>query len=223
MKINCEIACFNLEAALIAAASGADRIELCLNKEVGGTTPEVSMLREVKSTVQIPVYVMIRPRGGNFEYTSIEFEEMKKSLIALKNAGADGFVFGILDANEEIEINRNKELVNLAAPLPCTFHRAIDRTSDLLKSVEVLIDCGFKTVLSSGGKSSAQEGISGLKEMFELAKGRMEIMPGGGVRSSNLPELLSELNCHWVHSSGIIGQGDIPDAGEIKSIKKILE
>ncbi|HEY0092421.1 MAG TPA: copper homeostasis protein CutC, partial [Flavobacterium sp.] len=177
MKI--EIACFNLESALIADRVGADRIELCKKYSEGGTTPNLKMAIEARSKIKAPLFVMIRPRGGNFTYSEDEFTEMKISITELKNS-VDGFVFGILNEDLTINILQNTELVKLANPLPCTFHRAFDKVHDTSKSLEEIIECGFKTILTSGTMPNVMEGKTELRSLVEKAGSRITIMPGGG-------------------------------------------
>ena len=125
-----EIACFSAEHALLAFNSGADRIELCKDRDAGGTTPAIEDVQHVKRSVNIPVYVMIRPRGGDFNYDEDEYDQMKRDIDRLKSC-ADGFVLGILNNNFTVDIARTSHLVQRAAPLPCNFHRAFDETRDL--------------------------------------------------------------------------------------------
>lgn len=213
-----EIACFNKESALIAANAGADRIEFCAGFEVGGTTPSLQDFIELKKEISIPVFVMIRIRGGNFCYSDEEFLLMKKQLSDFKKAGADGFVFGILDDNSEVNIVQNKELVSLADEVPCTFHRAFDRVSDYRKSLEDVINCGFKTILTSGTKSNVSEGKEILKELVAISGNRIDILCGGGLRAANALEIKNYTKVKNFHSSGIV-VGILPDAEEIKNIK----
>ena len=138
-----EIACFNIESAQIANENGADRIELCDGIEVGGTTPTPIDIINVQKFLTSDLFVMIRPRGGNFVYSNEEFEQMKHNVLNFKSLKVDGFVFGILDKNNKVDIERNIELVNLAKPLLCTFHRAFDEVADYEQALEDVISCGF--------------------------------------------------------------------------------
>lgn len=217
-----EIACFNSESAIIAEKSGADRIEFCAEIKEGGTTPNVEEFLQLKSSVKIPVYVMIRPRGGNFCYSENEFDEMKNQIQTFKKANADGLVFGILDENEEVDSARNKILVELAKPLPCTFHRAFDRVGNYKTALEKLMDCGFKTILTSGTKKNVIEGKEILKDLVELANDKIEILCGGGLRSGNIEELKTSVKAKNFHSSGILF-GEIADADEIRKMKQHLK
>lgn len=218
-----EIACFNLESALIAAKAGADRIELCTNLKEGGTTPDLEMVKMARQNISIPIYIMIRPRGGNFVYTNEEFEQMKTEISVFKSLNVDGFVFGILDENNEVDINRNTELVTLASPLPCTFHRALDITPDYKKSLETIINCSFKTILTSGQSSDALSGLHILSDLLKLANNRITIMPGGGIRSGNILKIIEKTNVMFYHSSAIINQENVTNGKEIKLIKKEMD
>ncbi len=221
MQALLEIACFNLASALIANEAGADRIELCDDFSAGGITPNYNSYEKARKNITKDLFVMIRPRGGNFTYTKNEFEKMQSDTLYFKENKADGFVFGIL--NEDLSINKvqNKLLVDLAFPLPCTFHRAFDRSGNYISNLNAAIDCGFKTILTSGCKSNAVDGMAQLKELIRLSQGKIEIMPGGGVRSSNMALLKENLDTVYFHTSAILNT-DIADMSEIKLIKKIL-
>ena len=216
-----EIACFEITSAEIACESMADRIEFCDDFEKGGTTPDFYEFMHLKRHYQTPVYVMIRPKGGPFFYSDAEFIEMKTSIITFKEGGADGFVFGILTSNNEIDEARNKELIELAGETPCTFHRAFDRTADLEKSIKTLIKLGFKTVLTSGGEKSAMEGKEALKSLVQNHSDKIEILIGGGVRSENIAELKKFTGGTSFHSSAILKYDTFVTDDEIKKLKKL--
>ena len=165
-----EIACFEITSAEIALQSSADRIEFCDEITLGGITPEIEEFKYLKEKFLKPIYVMIRPKGGGFFYDSAEFSAMIKSIELFKSWNADGFVFGILDENNEVDVERNTFLVELAKPVPCTFHRAFDRTKNLEKSCEKLIKIGFENVLTSGGEKTAKEGVENLKKLIQKAE-----------------------------------------------------
>ena len=220
MSIKLEIACFNLESALIAEQGGADRVEFCANMQMGGTTPSLSDFVELKSQISIPVYVMIRPRGGDFVYSDAEFNEMKSSLIQFKEADADGFVFGILDKNRKLDILRNKQLLDLADGLPITFHKAFDEVVEPLIALQQLIDLGFDNILTSGQAATAMLGLPILKQLLQQSENKITIMVGGSVRSTHIRELMNELNSTWYHSSAIL-QGDTAHLDEVKNLKSI--
>lgn len=217
-----EIACFEITSAETALQSMADRIEFCADLELGGTTPDFYEFLHLKRTYKKPVYVMIRPRGGGFFYSEDEFAQMKSSIITFREAGADGFVFGILNAQNEIEIEKNAELITLAGQIPCSFHRAVDRTPDLDKAVETLIKLGFKTVLTSGGKKSAMEGKENLKLLIEKYSDQIEILIGGGVRSENVAELKKFTRAKSFHSSAIPKYESFANEDEIRKLKQLV-
>lgn len=217
-----EIACFEITSAETALRSVADRIEFCSEQQQGGLTPNIEEFRYLKSVYRKPIYVMIRPKGGSFIYTDSEFELMKSEIINFKNSGADGFVFGILKSGNTVDIDKNRILLELAGDVPCTFHRAVDRTPDLEKAVEELIDLGFKVVLTSGGKNSAMEGIENLKKLTEKYSNRIDILIGGGVRSGNIAELQRETGGKNFHSSAIPSYEQFASDEEIKKLKKYL-
>lgn len=214
-----EIACFNPESALIAFENGADRIELCAGLSEGGTTPDFETTKELREKINIPIYVMIRPRGGDFTYSDAEFEQMKTDLAALKTLNVDGFVFGILDENDKVNVEQNKTLVDLALPLPCTFHRAFDRASDLADSLEKVIECGFTTILTSGQKPNVSEGKENLQKLVHLSDGRIEILVGGGLRSSNIKEIRSFTKAGYFHSSAITDGSAFANPDEVIALK----
>jgi copper homeostasis protein len=222
-KAKLEIACFNLAATLIAQKNGADRVEFCDGILVGGITPDYTETELAKASLKIDLYVMIRPRGGDFVYSNEEFEQMKSDIIAFKKIPVDGFVFGILNENKTINIVQNKELVQLAHPIPCTFHRAFDEVSEAFQSLEDSIDCGFQTILTSGQKPNVVEGIHQLKELVQKAKDRITIMPGGGLRSSNIEEIQQITKAVFYHSSAITAEGEIPNPFEIQALKSKLK
>ena len=215
-----EIACFNKAAAFIAAESGADRIELCANVKEGGTTPKLNDFREIRNSLDLPIFVMIRPRGGNFVYDSAEFSEMMKDILRFDRAGADGFVFGILDKKNEIDVKRNQFLVDTAEEKPCTFHRAFDRVVNAENALQQVIDCGFQTVLTSGFAANVDNGKEALKKLVAPCQNQLNILVGGGLRSSNIDEIREYTNAKYFHSSAITDGSEYPDPEEIK---KLLE
>jgi copper homeostasis protein len=218
-----EIACFNLDSVLIAEKSGADRVELCDNIALGGTTPNTHLVQQARENLTIDLYVMIRPRGGNFVYSVVEFEQMKSEISALKILGVDGFVFGILKEDQTIQIELNSELVALASPLPCSFHRAFDAVTHYEQALEDVISCGFTTLLTSGTFSNVMEGKDVLKQLVVQAQNRIQIMPGGGLRSTNISELNERVNANWYHSSAITDGTEIASPEEISQLKKKLQ
>lgn len=217
-----EIACFNPESALIAQQGGADRVELCDNIKEGGTTPDFEATRQTRKNLDIDLYVMIRPRGGDFVYTEEEFQQMKNEILQFKTLGVNGFVFGILNADKSIDVQRNSELVELAKPLPCTFHRAFDEVQDIFLSLENVIQCGFSTILTSGTMPNVVEGISVLNKLVEKASNRIVIMPGGGLRSTNIELLQDQTNAGFYHSSAITDGSETASIDEVRVLKSNL-
>lgn len=217
-KSQLEIACFNYESALIAQENGADRIELCENMHLGGTTPNSILTVRVREKASIKMHVIIRPRGGDFVYSDEEFAEMKQDIKQLKKLGVDGFVFGILNADGSVSKKQNQELIYLAGSLPCTFHRAFDVVKNVEQSLEDVIDCGFKTILTSGQGRNVAEGISVLEKIQKLASNRIVIMPGGGLRSSNIQLLQEKLKPTFYHSSAITDDTETADPIEVKGL-----
>jgi copper homeostasis protein len=218
-----EIACFNLESAIFAQKAGADRVELCANISVGGTTPIIEMIQQTREHLTIDLYVMIRPRGGNFCYSDSEFQQMKSEIENIKQLGVNGFVFGILNEDNTINIEQNKALVELAKPFPCSFHRAFDAVSNYEQALEAVISCSFSTILTSGTFPNVMEGKKVLKKLVIQAKNRIEIMPGGGLRSTNISELNKIVGANWYHSSAITDGSEIANLEEIVQLKNKLK
>jgi copper homeostasis protein len=218
-----EIACFNLESVLIAQNSGADRVELCADMSVGGTTSLIEMIQQAREHLTIDLYIMIRPRGGNFVYSEAEFEQMKSEVETIKKLAVNGFVFGILNEDKTINIEQNKALVELAKPFPCTFHRAFDAVLNVEKALEDVISCGFSTILTSGTFPNVMEGKEVLQQLVIQANNRIEIMPGGGLRSANISELDEMVNANWYHSSAITDGSEIANPEEIIQLKNKLQ
>ncbi|KAF2271661.1 uncharacterized protein EI97DRAFT_407717, partial [Westerdykella ornata] len=216
-----EIACFNETSAITAAESGADRIELCTDYAVGGVTPPINSLHSLRKKISIPVNVMIRPRAGDFVYTDSEFEAMKEEIRCFKPY-ASGFVFGILDKNHHIDRRRNRELVELASPLPCTFHRAINQVQDLSLATEHVIECGFTSILTSGGPTDAVAGAETVGELHRVFGDRVTFILGGGVRSTNIGSLKSKAKLEWYHSAALKGPGEMVDGGEVERLCRLL-
>jgi copper homeostasis protein len=165
---------------------------------------------------------MIRPRGGDFHYSAAEFEQMRLD-VALFAPLASGLVFGILDARGHVDVARNSELVDIAAPLPCTFHRAIDEVGDLDAGLEMVVACGFRSVLLSGGTKTAEEGMERVRVLQEKFGGRVCLVLGGGVRNGNVERLKRGTGVEWVHSAAINGEGEEVDGEEVRRLKGVLE
>jgi len=190
--------------AISAAAAGATRIELCENLSCGGKTPSYGTIKKTIEKLQIPVMVMIRPRGGDFCYTNEEFEIMREDLRMCNLLGAAGVVFGLLKPNQTIDIERTKELVNLARPMPVTFHKAIDETKDILQSVIQLKTIGIDRILSSGGEITAIEGSETLLKMIEIAGDQMKIIVAGKVTWENFEEIKNLIPSDEYHGRRLV-------------------
>jgi copper homeostasis protein len=217
-----EIACFNTTSAVAAATAGADRIELCADYAAEGVTPSLDTLQQVKKDVKIPINVMIRPRGGDFNYSNAEFQKMKSGIETFKSE-ADGFVFGILDAKYRVDEQRSQELVELAVPLPCTFHRAFDQVPNPEKAVKQLINCGVASILTSGGLGDAEDGAERVAQLYGEFGSEITFILGGGVRSKNVEALQKETKVEWFHSSAITEPGEDVDEDEVARLKSLLE
>jgi copper homeostasis protein len=218
-----EIACFNVESAKIAHENGADRIELCDGFEVGGTTPNPMNVINTRKFLSSDLFVMIRPRGGDFVYSDTEFEQMKLEITEFKKLYINGFVFGILDENNNIDVKRNTELVDLAKPFPCTFHRAFDEIINFEQALEDVISCRFSTILTSGTHSNVMDGIDVLKKLVLQAQNRITIMPGGGLRSTNINHIQEVTQAIFYHSSAITDGSQIANPEEIFKLKSNLK
>jgi len=184
-----EVCVESFHEAVMAAAAGATRIELCENLSCGGTTPSYGTIKKTIEKLQIPVMVMIRPRGGDFCYTTDEFEIMREDIRMCNMLGADGVVFGLLKRDNRIDAERASELVDLAHSMPVTFHKAIDDSRDLLQSVLQLKNIGISRILTSGGQPTAVEGAEMLLKMIEIAGDQLKIVVAGKVTFENFEEI----------------------------------
>ena len=196
-----EIVVFNIESAIQAQLGGADRIELCDNPGEGGTTPSIGVIEQVKKNLNIDVYVMIRPRGGDFCYSDHEFASMQRDIEACKQLKVEGVVFGILTSDGKIDVERNKWLINLARPMKVTCHRAFDMTRDPVEALEDCISIGFDRILTSGQQPHAIKGVEVINELVKQAKGRIVIMPGSGVNEDTVGEIVSKTGAKEIHFS----------------------
>ena len=191
-----EVCAESYEYAEKAEKAGADRIELCKNLHLDGLTPDYKTAKKTIDNLNIPVYILIRPRQGDFNYSEKQFELMKADIIKFKEMGCKGIVSGILNNDNTIDIKRTNELVELSRPLEFTFHRAFDVVSDPLKEIENLIKIGVARILTSGQKHKAIEGLELLKEFKNISKNRIKIMPGSGINKSNIVSFKSFEEIH---------------------------
>ncbi len=199
--MTCEIVVYNIESALKAQEGGADRIELCDNPSEGGTTPSYGTIEAVRQNVNLDVYVMIRPRGGDFHYSNYEFHCMKRDISQCQKISVDGVVFGILNADGTLDKKRCKELIVKARPLKVTCHRAFDMTRDPFEALEDCIEAGFDRILTAGQQAKALKGSDLIGELIKKANGRIAIMPGSGVNENTVQEILAKSKATEIHFS----------------------
>jgi copper homeostasis protein len=195
-----EAAVETLDSALAAERAGADRIELCDNLSDGGTTPGVGLIAAVTERTRLPVFVLIRPRAGNFVYSDEEFEQMIRDIEMTGTTGVAGIVTGALTSDGRVDIERTRTLVKTATGVPVTFHRAIDSAVDLPAALEELIEAGASRVLTSGGEATAEEGIDAIAALVDQARKRITIVAGGGVREHNVVEVIARAGVREVHA-----------------------
>lgn len=234
-----EIIGFSIEGCTIAQNAGAHRIELCDNPGEGGTTPSYGFIKAARAKLQIDLFPIIRPRGGDFLYSDEEFAIMRSDIKLCKDLGCDGVVTGILQADGSIDKKRTGQLVELAYPMGVTFHRAFDRTKNAAEALEDIIAIGCERILTSGLQPTAMEGAATIAALIEQAGERIVIMPGSGVRADNIRELARLTGAREFHSSArIFNKSQMQysnaamkeelkavtaDAAEIESLSKILQ
>ena len=194
-----EVCANSLESALNAEKAGADRIELCSELGAGGITPSMGLIKLVKKELNIPVHVLIRPRGGHFTYSDTEFEVMKADILACKALGVDGIVSGILMEDFSVDVERTQTLVDLGKPMHFTFHRAFDWVARTLEAIKQLEAMGVQTILTSGGETSAEQGINHLDAWQKQTS--LTIMAGGGVSPKNASKF-KNIDLRAIHCSG---------------------
>lgn len=204
MSLPLEICVFNTATAIAAADAGADRIELCENYANGGTTPSYGYMKTTREKVSIPVFPMIRPRGGDYCHRPEEIEIMRKDIQLAKELGFEGVVFGLLNTDGTIDETHTAELVELAYPLDVTFHRAFDRCQYPLEALETIIRCGCTRLLTSGQQAKAADGKELIRQLVEQANGRIIIMPGSGINSSNIVDMKNDTGAPEFHTSARI-------------------
>jgi len=236
MDYRLEICAFNLSSVLIAQRSGADRIELCASPEEGGTTPSPGLIRTAREILKIPLYPIIRPRGGDFLYTDEEFASMLRDIEYCKQAGCDGVVIGMLLTDGTVDKQRCSRLIEAAYPMGVTFHRAFDWAANPFEALEDIITLGCERILTSGQRPTAMDGASLIDQLVREADDRIIIMPGSGVRASNIVQLAESTGAAEFHTSARLRQASAMDyvnvgmkedqafteAGE-EEIKKIKE
>jgi len=230
MNYKLEICSNSTQSALNAQDAGAKRVELCDSLWESGITPSFGSIKKAREVLSIELFVLIRPRGGDFVYSDLEFDIMKEDIIACKELGVDGIVSGVLKADNTIDIERTKELIELSKPLPFTFHRAFDITPDLFQSLKELMSLKVDRVLTSGGLDNATKAIEVMSKLNEIAGGEIGILPGGGINETNIQDLFTT-GCSEFHLTGnemcksqtqkvslkLNGTNDIPETDYLQS------
>jgi copper homeostasis protein len=196
-----EVAVASVEDALTAQAGGADRLELNAALALGGLTPSLGTLIEIKSAVRLPVMVMIRPRPGGFAHSAAEFRVMQRDTELMLANGADGIVFGILREDGQIDVDRCRQLLKQTGGRATVFHRAFDVTPDPFAALQQLIDLGFRRVMTSGHEESAYNGAALIAELVRRAAGRIEVLPAAGINRFTVADVLARTGCDQVHAS----------------------
>jgi copper homeostasis protein len=201
MNYKLEVIAFTIESCLLIERAGAHRIELCDNPADGGTTPSYGFLKQTREKTSIDLYPMIRPRGGDFLYNEDEFEIMKNDVKLCKEIGCNGVVFGLLNNDGTVNKKWTSQLVELAYPLGVTFHRAFDRVRDALETMETLIEIGCERILTSGLRPDVNSGADLIAQLVKIADERIIIMPGSGLRSSNIAAIAGQTGASEFHTS----------------------
>lgn len=196
-----EIASNSVASALAAKAGGADRVELFDNLGEGGTTPSYASIAVARERLRIPLFVLIRPRPGDFHYDALETELMLRDIANCRQLGCDGVVIGALDADGAVDMPLCRELVAAAGPLGITFHRAFDAARDLPEALEQVVELGCQRVLSSGGQASAGQGSEMLARLVAQAGSRLSVMAGAGITPDNIAAIASATGCRELHAS----------------------
>jgi copper homeostasis protein len=196
-----ELCAESLTAARAAEAGGADRIELCSELERGGVTPSSALMISTIAAVSLPVYVLIRPRAGNFVYAPAEVEKMAGQIETAKETGAAGVALGVLSADGRVDVKHTRELIELARPMRVTFHRAFDETRDLSEALEDVIAAGADHLLTSGGAPDVLTGATSIAALARQAGGRIRIIAGGGLRLKHLIEAVRRSGVYSIHGS----------------------
>jgi len=198
-----EVCVDSIESAIIAQNAGAERVEFCTNLAEGGTTPSFGLLSVARDVLSIKLYVLVRPRGGDFLYSDLEFEVMKSDIHQCGKMGCDGVVIGMLNSDGTVDVPRCRELVDIAKQysMGVTFHRAFDHCVDMFQSLEDVINLGCERILTSGGNKTAIESLPILAELIEKASHRISIMPGSGVTPENIFEILEKTGANEIHGT----------------------
>lgn len=206
-KVLIEVCCGSFDDAIEAKNAGADRIELNSSLFFGGLTPSIGSIIESKRNLDIPVIVMVRPRGGGFCYTDSEFKVMEQDVKTALEYGADGIAFGILNEDGTVDVDRCKRLVDLIGDKEAVFHRAFDVVPDPFVALDQLVEMGVKRILTKGQENTIEEGEALLKNLISYSNGRIQILPGG-CRPYNIERIVNEIGCDQVHLASFVAKRD---------------
>ena len=221
MNRKLEVCTFNLDDLEIAAKNKVSRIELCINKNYGGITPPYNHIIDAIS-LGVKIHPIIRPRAGNFIYTAKEINSIINDVRFCRENNCSGVVLGILDSNNEVDISNCKKIIKESGDMSLTFHRAFDETSNPYESMEKIIDLGFDRILTSGQEEKATDGVSLINKLVKQSKGRISIMPGSGIRASNVDLFLENNGISEIHSSSYIN-GFFSEKELVRMINKVLK
>jgi len=213
-RILLEICVDSVESASASERGGADRIELCVNLDDGGTTPTTGLTAAVIDNTKLPVFVLIRPRAGDFVYSDEEIDLMLREVQTVGIIGVAGIVTGALRSDHSVDVEQTRALIEAAAGLPVTFHRAFDSTIDLADALEQLVELGVTRVLTSGGAPTALDGADAIATLVSQARDRISILAGGGIREHNVSEVVRRTGVREVHTR-FVGEGRMKDLIEI--------
>jgi len=217
-----EVCANSYESAINAEKGGAQRIELCENLSVGGLTPNFVLAKKVISELTIPVFILIRPRDGDFNYSAEEFVQIKKDIILFKDLGCKGIVSGILTKDKNIDIKRTRELIELSRPLEFTFHRAFDEVLDPIDGLYKLIEIKSNRLLTSGQKNTAIDGIELIQKLIKISNKKIIIMPGSGINSENITEF-KKIESKEIHGSFIKNPNNKNSISDVNAIFKSVK
>ena len=218
-----EICCGSIQSAANAKTGGAVRIELCQGLVEGGTTPSPATIRYAVKELGLRVFVLVRPRGGDFCYNELEIKTMEEDVKFCKEAGVAGIVVGFLHPDGSIDTELTRRFVKLASPLPVTFHRAFDECADPLKALEQIIDCGCARILTSGCQPTAVEGAELLQQLVKQADGRITILAGSGITPENAAALKQKTGVPEIHGSCKVTRADGAWETDETLVRKLLE
>jgi len=194
-----EVCVDSVASAVAAERGGAERVELCSSLIEGGVTPSAGLIESVRGKISIGLQVIIRPRGGDFCYADEEIEIMRRDIVTAKSLRADGVVFGILDADGNVNVDRTRELIDLARPLNVTFHRAFDMSADLFRTLEDVCATGADRLLTSGGEQTSLQGVDTIARLAKAARGRIIVMAGGGIGQNDAATIIERTGVGEIH------------------------